>query len=349
MDVEAIRAGRMAAQLLAEPVKGQVVDVVRRLPAVQAQDPAAYPLAVRARSAGLTAADVTAALEAREVVRCWGPRGTLHLVAAEDLRWLFPLVRTGPAGSVRRLKQLGVETAPEQAAWLTERALAGQGPLTKPELGERLAGLGLPAQGQAIVHLAALAAREGLVVLGPERAGKPTYVHAADWLGAPLPTEPPDGALRELVVRYRRAHDPAEPADLAAWSGLGLRDLTTAWGQAPPSGRAHDAAPVRGTAGRRAAADPSHDTGGAGEAVRLIPAYDEYLLGWKSRDLAVPEPYRRRIHPGGGVLKAAVLVGALVRGTWRMPKTGVAVEPYEPLPDLTAEIADIERFCGSNP
>src|SRR2546423_1388026 len=121
----------MARQGLVEPVEGAVVDVVRAMLAVQAQEPNAYPLAIRARSKGLTAADVTAALQAGEVVRCWGPRGALHLVAVEDLGWLLPLVRTSPAGSMRRLKQLGVETTPEEAVRRTERALADQGPLTK--------------------------------------------------------------------------------------------------------------------------------------------------------------------------------------------------------------------------
>jgi hypothetical protein len=195
---------------------------VRHLLAVQAQDPAAFPLALGARVSGLTARELAAAREAGAIVRCWGPRGTLHLIAADDLRWLCPLVKPTPAGSLRRLRQLGVDIDIDTAVSVTESALAGQGPLAKPELGERLAKAGLAAQGQAIVHLAMLSAGRGKVVLGPERDGKATYVHAGDWLGTPVPAQVPEreAAMRRLVVRYRRAHAAAGPADLAAWSGL---------------------------------------------------------------------------------------------------------------------------------
>lgn len=199
--------------MLHRPGLGGVVEVVRHLLAVQAQDTAAYPLAFRARMNGVTAAEVAAVREERSVVRCWGPRGTLHLVAVEDLEWLHPLVRVSAAGPLRRLRELGAPTSAEDAVARVGKVLRGQGPLTKAELGERLG-----AEGQVIIHLAALAAREGMLVLGPDVRGKATYVHAADWLGAPLPTTVDEGkALGELALRYQRAHAEAKPEDLAVW------------------------------------------------------------------------------------------------------------------------------------
>jgi hypothetical protein len=316
-----------------------VVEVVRHLLAVQAQDPAAFPLALRARASGLTAGELAASREAGVVVRCWGPRGTLHLIAADDLDWLYPLVKPGPASSLRRLRQLGVDADVDRAVSVTKSALAGQGPLTKPQLGERLASAGLPAQGQAIVHLAMLAAGRGWVVLGPERGGKATYVHAGDWLGTPVPTGLPDreAALRELVARYRVAHDPAEPSDLAAWSGLPLGQLKRVWSAGPDAAESTRAEP------------------GGEPVVRLVPGFDEYLLGWRSRDHAVPAPFRTVIHPGGGVIRSALLVDGRATGTWRTRRTGgrgdLTVEPFEPLPDavlpgLAAETAGIGTFLG---
>src|SRR6266571_3867264 len=38
-----------------------------------------------------------------------------------------------------------------------------------------------------------------------------------------------EAALRELAVRYLRSHAPAEPADLAAWSGTAPADARRAW------------------------------------------------------------------------------------------------------------------------
>ncbi|HEX6469236.1 MAG TPA: winged helix DNA-binding domain-containing protein [Streptosporangiaceae bacterium] len=331
------RRGR--AQLLHRPDLGGVAATVRRLLAVQAQDVAAFPLALRARMPDATAAGVAAAREERAIVRTWGPRGTLHLVAAADLPWLFPLVRTSPAGSLRRLRELGVTADLDGAVRGVDRALAGQGPLSKAELGAALTRAGLPAEGQAIVHLAALGARAGLVVLGPDWAGRATYVHAADWLGAPLPvTTDHDRALAELALRYRRAHHPAEPADLAAWSGLPLREVTAGWRAAG------DVEPVPAVDGH---------TDGGGDGVRLLPGYDEYLLGWRERPVAAA--YQREVHPGGGVLRATVCVRGRIAGTWRARRAGaemkITVDPFEPQPGavvaaIAAEAADVGRFLG---
>lgn len=177
-------------------------------------------------------------------------------------------------------------------------------------------------------------------MFGPERAGKPTYVHAGDWLGAPIPVHvlERETALRELVVRYRRAHDPAVPADLAAWSGLPLGEVERAWNGVPDS------------AGENSGTRPGRDP-----VVRLVPGFDEYLLGWRSRDHAVPEPYRPLIHPGGGVIRSALLVDGRAVGTWRTRRTAgridLTVEPFEPLPStvlpgLAAEAEDIGAFLG---
>ncbi|MDQ3810465.1 MAG: winged helix DNA-binding domain-containing protein, partial [Chloroflexota bacterium] len=78
---------------------------------LQAQDPQAALLGARARAAGLTAAEVERArVEDRSVVVTWCWRGTLHLVATEDLSWILPLV--GPVfvrASSRRYAALGLD------------------------------------------------------------------------------------------------------------------------------------------------------------------------------------------------------------------------------------------------
>ena len=73
-------AERLTAQLLAGPPARSPVAVAERLLAVQAQDPRGFRLAIRARTTGVTAADVDRALDERELVVAWLNRGTLHLV-----------------------------------------------------------------------------------------------------------------------------------------------------------------------------------------------------------------------------------------------------------------------------
>ncbi|WP_188187474.1 winged helix DNA-binding domain-containing protein [Nonomuraea sp. SYSU D8015] len=309
------------AQLLHRPPGLSAGEIVRRLAAMQAQDIPSALLAFRARSATLTRADIDTAWHAREIVRIWGPRGTLHFTHADDLPWIHALTRRD-TNILRRLAEEGVTG--DDLLPLIAGALEGQGPLTKADLEQRLAGR---ARGQGVVHLVALAAYHGLAVLGPPRAGKPTYVHAADWLGAPVVPEPDrDRALKELATRYRRAHHPATPEDLAAWSGLPLGEARAAWrlSAAPPP--------------------PAEE----GPVVRLAPAFDEYLMGWRSRDPILAAEHAREVFPGGGVLRPVVLVDGLVKGVWGRKGAQVSVRPFEELPEgpLADETADVRRFLA---
>ncbi|MEV4188239.1 crosslink repair DNA glycosylase YcaQ family protein [Streptosporangium canum] len=317
--------------------------------------------------------------------------------------WLTSLSGAALARTaIRRIGQEGVAGSPETLLPAVVRALEGQGPLTKAELGERLSARGLPATGQAIVHLAALGAAHGLVVLGPggrdgaPGAGKPTYVHAADWLGAPVASSlDRDRSLAELARRYLRAHAPAAPADLAAWSGLPLRDARTGWrliagsldelpggywrlrGTASGTGIGIASETASGTgagAGIGAASETESGIGagigagigiasgtasgtGAGmgiasgtaapHAVRLLPAFDEYLLGWRTRSGVLADAHARAVHPGGGILRPTVLVDGVIRGTWSLNGSTLTVSPFEAerLP-VQAEAEDVSRFLG---
>jgi hypothetical protein len=329
-----VRRARAAAQLLHRPGDG-VAAVTRHLLAVQAQDLRAARLAIRARTEGLTVADVDAAIDAAEVVVGWLGRGTLHMVAREDYSWLLALTApTRFANSRRRLGQLGVPPDDgERAVAVIEAALA-DGPLTRPELAERLAAHGIATEGQATPHLLGLAALRGVAVPGPLRDGRQAFALARDWLGSDAPgpagargpagrrrPAPPDrdAALAELARRYLTAHGPASEADLAAWIGLPLRDARAGF------------AAIAGEAEKRAR--PPY-----GIPPRLLGPFDPYMLGWKDRSFAVPDELARAVHPGGGIVRAVATIDGLVVGTWTASDKPEGFEE---------ELADLERFTAA--
>src|SRR5689334_16830733 len=182
---------RLRAQRLIPQAADNITSVahlIKELCGIQAQDSHAAELAVRVRSAGVVAAGVERArVQERSIIRTWGPRGTLHLLAAEDVGWLLSLL--GPvfiAGGRRRRTELGLdeETCVTLIAVLRDM-LANHGPLTRAELVEQLAvKTGVWLEGQAAPHLLARAALEGVICLGPDRGTKPTYVLLADRIGA---------------------------------------------------------------------------------------------------------------------------------------------------------------------
>jgi Winged helix DNA-binding domain len=357
MDAAALRARRAAAQLLHRPAGAGPADVVRALLAVQAQDRRAAPLALRARASGFTADAVDRALtDERSLVVAWLARGTLHLVAPEDYPWLLGLTAPrGAAGGERRLRQEGVSAAgAERAVAIVERALASEGPLTRAQLAERIAAAGIRTEGQATPHLLGLAARRGVAVLGPLRGGEPAFALTRDWLGAapglPLEGERRDSALAELARRYLQGHGPATAADLATWAGLPLRDaragLRAIGGElVEPGGDLVDLA---------AREEPP----ATATAPRLLPAFDPYLLGWKDRAFAVPAAHAKRVHPGGGIIRAVATDDGVTVGTWtarrRDGRIAVGIEPFGALAPaveraLAEEAADVARFEGLEP
>jgi hypothetical protein len=347
----ALRRARAAAQLLHRPRAAGAGEMVGRLLAVQAQDLRAARLAVRARTEGLTAAHVDAALtDERSVVVAWLLRGTLHLVGRDDYPWLLGLTApTRLSTNRRRLAQEGVSPHDaERAVGIVERALADDGPLTRAQLAERIAAEGIRTEGQATPHLLMLAALRGIAVLGPLDDGGHAFALARDWLG----TAPPsalagaerDGALAELARRYLAAHGPAAPADLAAWSGLALRDA-----RAGLTAIASELAERGDDLVDLTAREPTPDAIPA----RLLAAFDPYLLGWKDRGFAVPARFADRVHPGGGMLRATATVDGRAVGTWSTAGRKLKLEPFARLPAgagaaLADEADDIARFVATS-
>ena len=359
VDDERLRHLRMRAQRLTGRRPRDVDEVVRAVGGLQAQDTPASRLAVRPRGTGLDEAAVRRACnQDRSVVRTCAMRGTLHLVAAEDAGWLVGLL--GPvfaAADRRRRLQLGLDDGLCERALEALPAVLAAGPLSRADLVRGLAaeGVRVDPDGQAPAHLVAYAALRGLVCRGPDLDGdQASYVLLEDWVGARASrTLDPDDALAELARRYLGGHGPAGPEDLAAWSGL-------------PVGRARRAFELAAGElrevewdGRRlwAPAGAATPRSRAGEpVVRLLGRFDDYLLGWRGRELVLDPRFARRIQAGGGWVHPALVVDGRVAGTWRARRAGgrldITVAPFSgrlprgARPALEAEAADLGRFLA---
>src|SRR6266487_5152152 len=357
-----VRFLRLRAQSLTPQPPGEVTgvaQVVKEVCGIQAQDASAATLAVRARSVGVVVADIERErVQDRTIIRTWGPRGTLHLLASDDIGWLIPLL--GPvfvAGDRKRREELGLdEDICARGIHIIRNVLANQGPLTRAELVEQLAIHGIHLEGQARPHLLFRAALEGIICLGPDRGTEPTYVLLNDWIdqqhtGHPLSE---DEAYAELTRRYLSSYGPATPGDQAAWSGLPLSKTRSAWQRIESElleiETASSSVWMLKTQAARLDELPTPIP-----IVRLWPRFDIYLLGYQKRDLAVQPQYAKRINAGGGIVHPTVLVDGRTVGTWKIKLEKnhliVIVEPFEQLePEkyegLEAEIEDIARFLG---
>jgi hypothetical protein len=335
-------AERLTAQLLAGPPARSPLAVVERLLAVQGQDLRGARLAVRARSEGLSVADLDRALsEERSLLITWLNRGTLHLVASEDYPWLQALT-TPPllTGNARRLAQEGVTpAAADRGVAAIERALTEDGPLTRDELRERVAAARVPTQGQALVHVLFLAALRGVAVRGPVAGKQHAYALVRDWLGEPAAVDR-DRALAELARRYLAGHGPADERDLARWAGLPLRDARAGL-TAIASELTEREDGLVDLARRAPASGPPPP--------RLLGAFDPLLLGWCSREAILGSNAGSVL--AGGVFRPFALIGGRAVATWRLAGDSVRLEPFAPLRTvdraaLAADGDDVVRYLG---
>jgi len=344
---------RAASQLLARPTSVRdPADVARLAGPIQAQEPRAAKLAFRARSRALESDDVDRARrEERSLLRAWMMRKTVHLIATEDAGWLLPLFADSIVRwSRKRLGDFGLDrSGQDRALAVLHRAVEADGPLTRPELAERLEQAGFDAAQEIKVHLWLLATLDGELCLGPDRGGQTCLVSTRDWIGE-LERRPREDSLAELARRYIRAYGPAGERDFARWAGLPLRDCRVGLGRI-----AAELSEVRvggevlllaGEGRRRAPSAP---------VVRLLGAYDNYNLGYQSRDFAVAPEHVEWIVPGGGIVRPTITVGGRFVGTWSSKKAGsrlsVTIEPFAALDPATeeaiaAEVVDVGRFEG---
>jgi hypothetical protein len=337
-------AERLTAQALSGTPLKRPVDVAERLLAVQGQDPRGARLAIRARTAGLSASDVDRELsEERSLLITWLNRGTLHLVRAEDYPLLQSLT-TPPllTSCTRRLRQEGVsERAAERAMKTIERSLADDGPLTGAQLKERLEAAKVPIAGQAFIHLMFLSALRGISVRGPMLGKQHAYVLVRDWLGPQSPPPDRDAALAELARRYLVGHGPADERDLARWAGLPLRDARAGLAAIAPELVEREDGLV--DLAKRPAAEPHPEP-------RLLGAFDPLLLGWASRDEIVG-PHKTLVTTNG-IFRPFALVDARAVATWRYVGGEVAIEHLRKVTKkaaaaLEADARAVERYLAA--
>jgi hypothetical protein len=323
-----LRLSRLRSQRLTDDTRlnADVAAVTRALCALQAQAFDAARHQVRVRSVGLTAAAVDRAFEEeRSVVRTWLMRGTLHLCAADDARWLVDVFGSAllQFGASRR-RALGLDDATCERAVRVLRTALQDGPMARRQIRERMVSAGVLEEpvGQSLVHLLYHAAALGVICSGPRMGRDDSFVLLDDWVprsGGPSG----DAALAELARRYFAAYGPAGAADFAAWSGL-RQPLVRAAMAAISSELVEFPGSIRGlwTLGA---------TSGAGDVarpdVRLLGHFDTYLLGYRRREHLGGADAEAWIHDGGGGwIRPVICVDGWIAGGWRLAQTAREIE-----------------------
>lgn len=312
-----------------EPVS--VLEGVRRVAALQAQEPASPYLALWNRLAGFEPADLDGAFANREVVKASLIRLTLHAVHADDYpafhRAMLPSLRSSRLTD-RRFTSTGLSTAdadallPEVVEFLARpRTGAEVEELLEERLGERK-----PRLWWALRTFAPL-------LHSPTEApwsfrSPPTYVAA----GATPGPDSHDESVQRVVLRYLEAFGPATVRDVTQFSMLRnpvvLRALQALTGEIVelegPDGASLFDAPGAPLPSEVTAAPP-----------RLLPMWDSILLAYADRSRVIPPDYRPMVIRRNGDVLPTLLVNGYVAGVWRPVEGGIEATAFHALDEET--------------
>jgi Winged helix DNA-binding domain len=288
-------------------------DVVAWLGAVQAQDYLGALWAVGLRMRNAVEADVERAIADRTIIRTWPMRGTLHFVAAADIRWMLELLTPRVAANIRQylLREFDLdEGAFARSKDLFARALQGGKQLTRNAMYDVLEAGGVSAS-QRGRHILTLLAQDGFICFGAREGKQQTFVLLDEW--APKARRMArDESLAEIAKRYFTGHGPATLQDFAWWSGLTTADATAGLEMAK---RFLAQETINGQTYWLASSTPA--TKDSSPTAYLLPAYDEYTVAYKDRSAVLNPTYTKQANSGNGILYPTIVVDGQVVGTWK--------------------------------
>jgi hypothetical protein len=324
-------------QLVSLPAAFKRVDqAVQWSGAVQAQEYTHAKWAVGSRfepAVAITDTRIEQALAKRKVVRTWALRGTLHLVAAADVRWLLalaaPALLTRTAAAYREV-QLD-EAAFRKILPAIRQCLEGGRQLTRVELFAELARHRIDTEGHRGGRIMYRAAQVGLICLGLPSGKQAAYTLLDEWLPQQALSSRED-SLKLLAQRYFASHGPATLADFIWWSGLVAGEARAALEMAMPglTEGLHAGSKVWWSVRTPTLPAPSAGT----PLVHLLAGFDEYLLGYTDRAPIIDKAQAGKVMTPNGLFRPALLIDGRVAGTWQAEiKKGaltLCVTPFAP-------------------
>lgn len=360
-------ARRLDRHALVTPLQGaRPADIASTICGVHAQVLSAAELSIGLRIAGLTRSDVRDALwMEHSLVKTFGPRGTVHLLPAQDLPlWTGALSAIPhPPSPLPQDVQLAPEQTDEVVAAIA--VALNDAELTVDELTEALvAACGAWAGDLVMPAFNAMwprwrqamdtAANRGVLCFGPNRGRKVTYTNPRRWLPGFRPADGPT-ALADLVRRYLYAYGLATPQHFAQWLAAPRRWATELFDSLADELQQVE---VEGTRAWILAGDTAMPSAAAG-SVRLLPYFDAYVVGCQPRELLFPGVAAARALSGGQAGNFPVLlIAGTVAGLWHQHrsrrKLDITVEPFGCLTaaqrrELDEQVERIGEFLEGKP
>ena len=305
---------RLLNQQLAAPKFDTPAEVVGHFGAMQAQEYRLIRWAVAMRTRKPSARAFKEAFDSGTIIRLHLMRGTWQLVTADDY-WPFVQLCSPKAIAVTKgwMSSNKISISDEEYLKIREilvRVAADMGSATKEDFVQALAERDIAMDDHRLSYHIRMAEITGTLCSGELLPMKATYALTADKVGVPT-TIDRDEALTRFARKYFQSHQPATLEDFVWWSGLNVGDCRKGialWG---------NTLRIERWKGRDFyLTDDCRTRGFRKGAYLLIPPYDEYLIGYKSRDIVLSPEHRHRAHNNSGIFQPIIANDGIVCGNW---------------------------------
>jgi len=329
---------RMLNQQLLFPLYEKPEEIVAWQGAMQAQDYNYFRWAIGIRQRIPQIAQLQEAFAKAELLRLHLLRCTVQVVSQTDIGWLLPLCKERNLRTLQSWhKSINVSFSGSHFEEITramQELLAGGKSLPKRAIAEQLTSLGLLPDDRLLTSLLVRSEIEGLLCSGQMQGRGATWALLSERVPAICPLTP-DEALKQLAIKYFRSHSPASLEDFVWWSGLPKTQCKKALTLI--------ANEIEETKVEEETMYLYHNTLDCPDYARkvlLLPPYDEYLIGYKSRWVALEKKHTAKAHNNFGIFKPVILHEGRVVGNW---KASIDKQAENLLTELFAEKSKVKQ------
>ena len=305
---------RLLNQQLVAPQFSDPAEVVSHLGAMQAQEYRLMRWAVAMRTKKPSAKAFKKAFDDGRIIRLHLMRGTWQLVAAEDYWSLLELCAAKAISVTKGWMSSNKISLPDDELMRIREILAqtasDKGSIIKEDFIQALAEKDIHMDDHRLSYHIRMAELSGMLCSGNLLPLKASYALTTNKVKPKEKTDR-DEVLMRFTRKYFQSRQPATLEDFIWWSGLNISDCRKG------IELLGDTIHIERWRGRDFyLTDDCRTRGFRKDKFLLIPPYDEYLIGYKSRDIVLPPEHRHHAHNNSGIFQPIIAHDGIVCGNW---------------------------------
>ena len=305
---------RLLNQQLIAPQFKTPTEVVSHIGVMQAQEYRMMRWAVEMRTTKPSHKAFKEAYDSGRIIRLHLMRGTWQLMTAEDYWYFITLCASKAIAVTKGWMSSNKISIPDEELYRVRDILAQtadeKGSSTKEDFVQALAEKDISMNDHRLSYHIRMAEFSGTLCSGDLLPTKATYTLTANKVKHQGIIDREEALVR-LTRKYFQSHQPATLEDFVWWSGLNVNDCRR--GIALLGNTIHKET----WKGRDFyLTDNCRTRGFRTGKLLLISPYDEYLIGYKSRDIVLPPEHRHRAHNNSGIFQPIIALNGIICGNW---------------------------------